>query len=152
MKLAFYIGERSINPDAETWDRLICMWTQSKYSHVELLFSDGRCFAASPRDGGTRWKTIDFKPNRWDFLDWPGEVDEEYLAKWCDGQAGKKYDYWCLFFTHFLKFIDFQDPSRWMCSELAATTLQWPKPHTYDPGMVYRHILEVSELSRRIQS
>ena len=75
MKVALYKGKRG--GSAGAFDASVRWWTRGPYSHVELVFSDGMSASASPRDGGVRFKRIDFKPEHWDFIDL--SVDEEHL-------------------------------------------------------------------------
>ena len=53
MKLAFYKAKHGTKID-----KIVAAAIGSEYSHVELVFSDGICFSASPRDKGVRFKTI----------------------------------------------------------------------------------------------
>jgi hypothetical protein len=75
MKVALYKGKRG--GFAGAFDASVRWWTRGPYSHVELVFSDGMSASASARDGGVRFKRIDFKPEHWDFIDL--SVDEEHL-------------------------------------------------------------------------
>lgn len=79
MKVAFYKYEYG---DWKDW--LIVKLTRSKYSHIELIFDDGSSLSSSPRDGGVRFKEIEYKPERWDFLNIDSEIDrerDEYLDR-----------------------------------------------------------------------
>ena len=75
MKVAFYKGKRG--GFAGAFDATVRWWTRGAYSHVELIFSDGMSASASARDGGVRFKRIEFKPEHWDFVDL--KVDEKQL-------------------------------------------------------------------------
>jgi len=117
MRLAFYRAWTS--SWREGWqDRLVSIFTLGRYSHVEFVFSDGMCFSASPRDGGTRFKEIHFVPGRWTFVDIP-DCNEDALWKWCSVQQGRAYDWLGLLSPWF----GCQDPYRWFCSEIVAAGL-----------------------------
>ena len=75
MKVALYKGKRG--GFAGAFDAAVRWWTRGAYSHVELVFSDGMAASSSTRDGGVRFKRIDFKPDQWDFVEL--KVDEEQL-------------------------------------------------------------------------
>lgn len=89
MRLAFY---RSDCPSATLLDRAIGV--ASYYSHVEGVFSDGMCFSASPRDGGTRFKEVDLNPANWEVVDLPltPEVEGKLRLK-CANMPHRKYAY-----------------------------------------------------------
>jgi hypothetical protein len=118
MQVIFYVAKYG------TWqDGIVAHWTRGPYSHCELLFSDGMAFSSSPRDGGTRFKQIEFKPHHWDL--YPLSVDGEKEAAirlWCEGQLGKKYD-WLGIFGFVVKNSAIQDPKKWYCSEICANVL-----------------------------
>ena len=75
MKLACYKGKRG--GTAGFFDAAVRWWTRGPYSHVELVFSDGMSASSSMRDGGVRFKEIEYHPDRWDFIEL--NVDEEYV-------------------------------------------------------------------------
>lgn len=75
MRIALYKGKRG--GFAGAFDAAVRWWTRGAYSHVELIFSDGMSASASSRDGGVRFKRIDFNPEHWDFVEL--KVNEEQL-------------------------------------------------------------------------
>lgn len=88
MKIAFYKAEFGLN-----WDRFVALITNGIYSHCELVFSDGACWSSSPRDGGTRYKTIEIS-DHWDCVDIHGdEINESIIRSWCNKHIGIKYDW-----------------------------------------------------------
>jgi hypothetical protein len=94
MKIAFYIAENGM------WlDKLISFFTVSKYSHCELVFSDGEFGSSSARDGGLRLKYIeqDFKWDIYDLKNLDGsEISKEHetlIHDWFLKHAGEKYDW-----------------------------------------------------------
>lgn len=138
MKIAFYKAEYG-----DCWDKLVALWTWGPYSHCELVFSDGECFSASPRDGGTRFKNIEFVPERWDFLEIPVR-DEEEIREWCRTQEGRKYD-WLGILGFILTIRRLEDRDKWYCSEIcfhALSKFNSSIPRTryrrFDPNRLYK--------------
>ena len=112
MNLLFYRAKYG------NWKDWIISWTTwGPFSHVELQFSDGECFSASPRDGGVRFKHIDLHLAHWVRV--PIKLEEtDELRAWCESQCDKEYDWWGVL-TYFSP-IDIQDWDKWYCSELLA--------------------------------
>jgi len=72
MKLAFYKAFCLHGTWKEImFDVLIGIFSLGRYSHVELVFSDGISFSSSLRDGGVRFAAIDYDNERWDVVDLP---------------------------------------------------------------------------------
>ena len=69
-KLAFYKAKGTLI------DLLIRVFTNSKYSHVEIVCNKD-WYSSSPRDGGVRVKQIIDDGNSWDFIE--VEIDKERL-------------------------------------------------------------------------
>ena len=89
MNLIFYVAEYG-----DWLDKLIALVTRGRFSHVELQFSDGVCFSSSPRDGGTRLKTIVVDPLHWVTVPVTCTTAQETKAmEWCEKNVGKGYDY-----------------------------------------------------------
>lgn len=100
MKLAFYKG------DGHLFDLITRFVTRGRFSHVELVFSDGVAASASYRDKGVRFKYIGFDPAHWVFreldLSEPrlralvGTSDEAALEEaaraWFEQNKGSPYD------------------------------------------------------------
>ena len=129
MKAAFYRGTR---PGlAGIYNRLVRWWTQSEFSHVELVLSTGRAWSASFADGGVRNKLIDFDTNNWVLIDLPPELEQSAEA-WFKAHRGAKYD-----LLGNLQFVLAPIPhteGRWFCSEAVAAALGIPDPWRYAPG------------------
>ena len=140
-KLAFYIGTKA-NPKADWFDELICIWTLYMFSHVEMVFSDGVSFSSSPRDGGCRFKNINYaNTNHWVIIElpWITEGDEADIRGFCHNQDGKLYD-WCGIFLSQVLPLNIQEPNRWFCSEITAHCLKAAKPSQYNPGELYEMV------------
>jgi hypothetical protein len=121
MKLAFY---RSFCFHG-TWkeillDVLIGVFSIGRYSHVELVFSDGECFSSSIREDGVRFKKIDIDNDRWDVIALPRfhrDVEiEALLREDALREVGKGYDKWGAF-TSILPFC-VQRSKLLFCSEM----------------------------------
>ncbi|MBY0243043.1 MAG: hypothetical protein K2X55_27420 [Burkholderiaceae bacterium] len=113
------------------YNRGIQRWTNSPYSHVELLFSDGLAASASWMDRGVRFKRIDFAPDRWDLVALPHHLEPGAWA-WFDVHKGEKYD--VLGNLQFVLACFDNAEHRWFCSEACAAALGLPDPWRYDPA------------------
>ena len=132
LRLAFYKDPGSfIN-----W--AIRLVTRSKYSHVELVFSDGISISSSNRDGGVRSKQIDYSDGKWDLIDLPKYSPyERAIRVWAEKQIGRGYD-WPGVFGFIFKDIH-ADDTKMFCSEFCARALGLDKDeaaHT-SPGKLY---------------
>lgn len=119
--LAFYRAKRG-----DWMDKVIDLFTGGVgFSHVELVFSDGASFSASPRGRGVRYLRIDYaaEAGQWEFVPIEMSPDEERAVRaFCDRQDGKGYDFWgavCSLF-HSLG----EDKKRWFCTEVIISALQ----------------------------
>lgn len=118
MKVAFYRGKGKL------FDRITKWFTNGEFSHCELVFSDGMSFSSSYRDKGVRYKRIIFSPERWEFLDFYTNEEEE-LRKWCDTHVGAKYDMWGVIGFTLSPFRDaLQQRNKWYCSEICAAGMR----------------------------
>lgn len=129
MKAAFYKGTR---PGWQgIYSRAVRWIGKGPYSHCELVFSDGMAASASYMDGGVRFKRIDFKPENWDFIDLPPEL-EPAARTWFEQHNGEPYDLrgnvW--FVLRFIKHSLF----KWFCSEALLAALGFASPDQYEPN------------------
>lgn len=117
VKLAFYKG------DGDWFDKITKWRTAGDYTHVEIVFTaSGMSFSSSQRDGGTRFKNIDYSSgDKWDVVLVPGAPDKE-VEKWCKEQQGKKYDWRGILgiFT-FGKYKN--NNNKWWCSEICRAAI-----------------------------
>ena len=113
-KVAFY---RADNTDAQWDDKLIAWWTDSKYSHCELVIDD-IWYSSSPRDGRVRAKEIIPAEGHWDFVD--VEIDREWFYKFYKENEGKSYDYLNILCDQIIP-CGLQNPNKWICSEFVGT-------------------------------
>lgn len=108
MQIAFYRAPDNI------YDWLIRFWTgpylllPARYSHCELVFSDGICISASPREGGVRAKRIELDSASWDLMDIQATPEEEaFIRWWAESHLG----------------LGVQSPEAEYCSEFCARAL-----------------------------
>lgn len=88
MRLAFYKAEYGTLKD-----KFIAKVINSKYSHVEIVFSDDICASASPRDKGVRFKKINLNNGKWDIYPIKqGVLDETETKQWFLKHLGEPYD------------------------------------------------------------
>ena len=124
MKIAFYKGW-----SADWKDKLICIWTFSRFSHCEIVGTDGLCYSSSPRDGGVRKKEIDLDSGHWEVFDIVVEhkrfeyyKNQAVLNKFFESTKGLQYDWKAIYFSMGIN-IGLQDKDKWFCSEWCATFL-----------------------------
>jgi hypothetical protein len=144
LKIAFYIAKNGTPLDKfiAWWTRpnFFKFWESGKYSHTEIVFDDGWCFSASPREKYTRWKLIDFNENNWDFIQLDDSYNYRMIASHCMREDHKLYDYIGILFT-FIVPIDYETKSRWFCSELAAKLVfNFEHSNRYSPNSLYKKI------------
>jgi hypothetical protein len=130
MKVALYKGKRG--GFAGAFDASVRWWTRGAYSHVELIFSDGLSASASSRDGGVRFKDIEYHPDRWDIIEI--EADEEYARAFFEQRLGLGYDYFGLF--GFVWRPHSGSALLWFCSEIVMGALKFDDPWQFNPNMV----------------
>lgn len=89
MRIAFYKGWGH----GTAIDRVVCLMTFSKYSHCELVFSDGVCASSSLRDNGVRFKSIDLESGHWDVYDLQIRAsDEDLIRAYFNLREGMRFD------------------------------------------------------------
>lgn len=132
MKVAFYTGTRP--GIAAIYSIGVRKWTQSKYSHCELIFDDGMAASSSFADGGVRFKKIDFEPEKWEIFDLPDHLEAD-AKKWFEEHEGQKYD--ILGNVRFVVGFVRSDDKKWFCSEAIGAALGMKDPWRYSPGDLY---------------
>lgn len=128
MKVAFYKGKGRLFNAAIRW------WTQSQYSHCEMVMDNGLSIGSSYRDGGVRRKMIDYTthPERWDFID-IGPETQGRLAR-IESMFGMKYDLRGILGMAWRAAKE--DKMKVFCSEFVATVDGLPDPWRFDPGLL----------------
>lgn len=87
MNIAFYKARYG------NWqDKSIAIASISKYSHCEIVFSDGICASASSRDGGVRFKRI-ILDDHWDVFHLNTDIDENKIKYWFSLHEDNLYDW-----------------------------------------------------------
>lgn len=87
VKIAFYKARYG------NWqDKSIAIASISKYSHCEIVFSDGMCASSSSRDGGIRFKRINLDEH-WDVFDLNTSIDENAVKYWFSMHEDNLYDW-----------------------------------------------------------
>ena len=118
MKIAFLKGTGII-------DKMIKLWTWSKYSHCEMIFSDDTTIGTSlafPFTVSISTKVYD--PKFWDIVEVNVTYEEELIMKqFALEQIGKKYD-WCGIFFSIVFPFKRDTSNRWFCSELCTAIFQ----------------------------
>lgn len=142
--LALYKGRGKL------FDRLIRLWTRSKYSHCELVMPDGRWLSASAMDGGVRAKRIELNLEHWDLipLPWASKHQIEHTFR---ANLGRGYD-WLGILGSQLVPLTIANPRRMFCSEFCAAALGFPLPQRYSPallGEVVRHVHTITTTGPR---
>lgn len=103
----------------------IRFWTGGRFSHVELVFSDGVCFSSSATDGGTRFRELDLNPEEWEFVPVQLSPDvEARVREFCKAEEGCRYDWRGIGFSFLPIPIGWQHAEKWFCSEVCTAALQ----------------------------
>lgn len=131
-RAAFYKGTR---PGLQgLYNIAVRCIAKGKYSHCELVFSDGLSASATFLDGGVRFKKIDYVPEHWDFIELPHFRETDARA-WFERHEGKNYD--VLGNIRFLFWQVAEDKRKWFCSEAIGEALRLPEAWRYDPNVLY---------------
>ena len=125
-RLAFYKGKGTLV------DKSIRLWTNSPYSHVELVIGE-MWYSSSPRVGGVRKKVVVPKEGNWDYVD--VDVDQEILDELFVATQGTGYDWKGIVFNEILPFSVHSD-TKWYCSEWCAQALGY-EPAQMNPGYLF---------------
>jgi len=147
MKIAFY---KAFQPKATALDKTVAVCSFGKYSHVELVFSDGTCFSVSPRDGGARFKKIHLSEQTWKIIDLPiTDHAEKEIRDIAKNYIGYKYDYIGAIFS--VMPICIQKNNRLFCSEIATNLLNHCIYYNklgdgckYSPNDLYKKLKELN--------
>lgn len=151
MKLASYKGTR--RGFKGLLNRAIRWWTNSIYSHNELVFEEFTdnqgnvlCASSSASDGGVRFKYIYLEPSKWDIvhLDMPKERSQKAF-QWFADHNEDGYDYLGLFGFIWRRE---QDKNKWFCNEAIGAALGISNPNWYSPGHFHGMLKENYEVSK----
>ena len=118
MRIAFYRGP------GDWITRIIRVLTRGPYSHVELVFSDGRRFSASGRKpAGVRFSSEPHSEG-WDFINLPVTAEQERAARTFAAVLEGSPFKWRGLFRFIAPFLGDGPNSHWYCSELVLWILQ----------------------------
>ena len=117
-------------------DLLIRVFTNSKYSHVEIVCNKD-WYSSSPRDGGVRIKQILDDGNSWDFIEI--EIYKERLYEKYSEYRGRGYDFKGILLSNILP-IGWHSKDKAICSEFVADVLGYSEPEMYSPQDVFNKI------------
>lgn len=132
MRVAFYKGTR--HGLAGIYNRGVRVVTKGKYSHCEVIFSDGMSASASFADGGVRFKFIKYDPAHWDFIEIP-DAFEPRIRKWFEDHDGELYD--VLGNVHFVVPFVGDSKFRWCCSEALGEAIGLIDAWRFHPNSLY---------------
>ncbi len=131
MYAAFYKSTKNGLPGI--YNRAVRWWERGKYSHVELVFSDGISGSSSYMDGGVRLKPIEYSADRWDFIELPNYL-EANARKWFETHQGEPYD-----LLGNIRFVFDALPdskTAWFCSEAFAESIGLQDSWRYGPNLL----------------
>lgn len=143
MLVAFYLGTKKENQRATWLDRLICFFTESRFSHVEIITEYdrvtkiGTAWSSSPRDGGVRKTRINFGSGHWEIYDIISDRTIDDVELFFEKINGLKYDWLGAIGSRF-PFIR-GAKKRWFCSEAVGTSLGVTLSYTLSPQELFNH-------------
>lgn len=136
MKIAFYLAKFGTK-----YDKGIALATFSRFSHCEIVFSDGECWSASYRDKGVRGKFITLG-DHWEVYDLVGNFDESAIKYWFLMHEGDKYDLPGAIGSWF--HVDLTSENKKFCSQACALNLGIESvitPHRLHKTLLKRKII-----------
>ena len=116
---------------AGVYNRLVRWWDRGKYSHCELIFSDGVSASSSYLDKGVRFKDIVYNPDNWDFYEIP-DIYEPNARAWFEEHVGQGYD--LIGNARFALGFLAPPANKWFCSESIAAALGIREPWRMSPN------------------
>ena len=136
--LALYKGKGTL------FNRLIRLWTRSKYSHCEIVMQGGQWLSASAMDGGVRLKMIKLNLEHWDLIPLPW-ASPKLIWDLYECHDGKGYDWAGIFFSQLLA-SGLHSRSRMFCSEFCAAALGFDNPQRYSPAQLGEVVNRINRL------
>ena len=131
-KLAFYKAKHG-----NFVDKLIAWWTNSEYSHVELVINDA-WYSTSPRDLKVRKAYLIPNEKHWDFIDI--KIDQNKVEDFYSRTKGAKYDWLGISLTQIIN-LEIHNPKKWFCSEWVAKALGLKNTNRYSPQDLYDEMI-----------
>jgi hypothetical protein len=141
MQIAFFKGTKK--GLAGIYNRGVRFITKGKYSHCEIIFSDGMSASSSFMDGGVRFKRIEYDLKNWDLVT-IGNEHEAIARKWFKTHEGEGYD--LIGNLHFIFGFIGDDRHKWSCAESIAEALGVPDGWRVNPNSLYPLIQKYFEV------
>ena len=137
MKAAFFVGhEKGID---DLFEIAIRTWMEGEFSHVELLFDDGRSASADITSGVrfTKPGSIDWTDTTlWTLVDLdPLYFDQGQALLWYAKHDGAKYDVWGD--ARFVDGLIKPSNNQFFCSESFMDALGFKDGWRFDPNAAY---------------
>ena len=143
MRIAFYKGTKT--GLSGVYNKGVRWIEDGKYSHVEMIFSDGMSGSASFMDGGVRYKQIDYTkhPEDWDIIkcNW---IDEDKARSTFNQLVGHPYD--IRGNIHFILGFIKNNPNKMFCSGIAAMCIGMNNYYQYAPNGLYELVNYINKL------
>lgn len=117
--------------DTRLTARFIQWWTNSAYSHCELVV-DGLCYSSSAMDGGVRVKAIDLDPEKWDLIDLPWADGSQIVAYFRETDH-HRYGWIGLIFSQLFN-LNRETAGAQFCSQWCGAALGLPAPSSLNPS------------------
>ena len=137
VQLALFKGE------GDFLNRLIRWWTNSPYSHCELVVR-GTCYSSSVRDGGVRAKVMALPADKWDVIELPW-ADDDAVTDWFIAHERDRYG-WLDLLTGQLLGMQ-RDHRGVFCSEACAKALGLRNATRMSPQALLDACLDINKRS-----
>ena len=129
--------------DTRLASRAIQWWTNSIYSHCELVVN-GVSYSSSAMDGGVRGKVIAMDSDKWDFIELP-LVTAESVIDYFKLTDDYKYG-WGGLITSQLFNLNRTDKEATFCSQWCAAAIGLPNAASYSPASLAELVLYINEV------
>lgn len=143
MKLAFYKGTKK--GISGVYNKGVRWIEDGKFSHVEMIFSNGLSGSASFMDGGVRYKKIDYSvhPTDWEIVDCPW-INESFAIDMFHKSLFKEYD--LKGNVHFILGFIKNNGNKEFCSGLTAKCIGLNNAWQYAPNSLYEVVSFINKL------
>lgn len=144
--LAMYKGPPTKDLVHQVSHKAITWWTESPWSHAELLLGDV-CYSSSARDGGVRGKVIDLNSGRWDVFPLALNKGElAYAYNWYIEHSEDEYD-WAGAARFVLPWLP-HHVDQFFCFEAVAAMLQLPEAYNMDGNKLQSIVTSIYGVSK----
>jgi len=135
--------------DPRITSRAIQWWTNSIYSHCELVV-DGVSYSSSAMDGGVRGKIIFMDPNKWDLIDLPWAVADGVINYFKETDH-HKYG-WLGLITGQLFNLNRAKSDTQFCSQWCAGALGIPNATSYSPETLSTLVNYITAMQKNLHN